>query len=232
MRKFKRFCVYGVLVWTGLTSAYADYAKGTTMFQIYGGGAALGGRYRQPGVVDDDQEMADGGGVIGGQFLYFTSESLAVGFDISHADFDDHESSHLLTNRFTKSSADNTTGLAIVRLSYPKGHVRPYIEGGLGVHHTGLNLEGTPINGTTWSDTGTTENRTLLDDGQIGLALEGAVGTHIFFTERVFVGIELKILALAGKEFEPTSAGVHEGLLSPRRGTSEAVLGLMLGLGF
>jgi hypothetical protein len=218
--------------WMCATTVHADYTKGTTMFQIYGGGAGFGGRYHQPGVNQDEQNLAGGGGLIGGQFLYFTSENWAVGFDISHASFGDQDSNQLLTNRFTQSSADNTTGLFVVRLSYPKGHFRPYIQSGLGVHHTSLNLDGTPINGTTWSDTGTAETRTLLDDGHAGLALEGAIGTYVYFTERFFIGAELKLTSLGGKDFQPTAAGIHEGLLAPNGAVSEAGIGFMLGLGF
>jgi len=224
----------GVMALWSPAVARADYAKGTTMFQIYGGGAGLDGHYHQPGVNRDEQDYADGGGIIGGQFLYFFHDSpcLAAGFDISHAGFGNHDSTELLANRATQSSADNTTGLVVLRLSYPKGHFRPYIEGGVGAHHTSLSLDGAPINGTTWSDTGTAEPRTLVDDGHMGAALEGAIGIHIYFTEQFFIGAELKILSLGGKDFTPTPAGIHEGLLDPRGGVSESGIGFMLGLGF
>jgi len=45
MKNFKRFCVWTMTGWLGVAMAHADYAKGLTMFQIYGGGAGLGGRY-------------------------------------------------------------------------------------------------------------------------------------------------------------------------------------------
>jgi len=234
MNNLRKICFVLALGSLPLGKAFADYAKGTTMFQIYGGGAGLGGHYNQPGMNRDEQDLADGGGLIGGQFLYFFHDNpcLAAGFDISHASFDDFNSSQLLANRLTTSSADNTTGVAILRLSYPKGRFRPYIQGGIGAHHTSLSLTGIPINGSTWSDTGTTESRQLLNDGHIGPAFEGAVGMHIYFTERFFVGAELKILALPGKAFTPTAAGANEGLQNPTSTLSEAGLGLMLGLGF
>jgi len=216
------------------SSSCADYTKGTAMFQIYGGGAALSGRYHQPGVNNDEQDYADGGSMIGGQFLYFISDSpcIALGFDVSHADFDSHDSNELLANRFTQSSAKNTTGLVIARLAYPKGRIRPYIQGGLGAQATSLTLDGTPINLTTWSDTGTSETRRLLDSSHIGPALEGAVGLHVYITQRFFIGAEYKVMALFGKDFSPTANGVHEGLLSSNGNVGESSIGLMLGLGF
>ncbi len=234
MRNLKRLSLFVGLELMCLGTAHADYTKGTTMFQIYGGGASLHGHYSQVFVADDEKEYADPGGVIGGQFLYFIDDSpcLAVGFDISHADFDNHDSSQLLANRFTRSSAKNTTGLAIVRLSYPKGHFRPYVQGGVGVHHTSLLLEGVPINASSWSDTSTTETRRLFDDGHAGAALEGAIGMHIFFTERFFVGAEFKVLGLFGKDFQPTSAGVLEGMRNSQGAISSSGIGLMIGLGF
>lgn len=212
----------------------ADYDKGTTMFQIYGGGAGLSGRYHQPGVNKDEQDYADGGSVIGGQFLYFISGSpcLALGFDVSHADFDAHESYQLLANRFTSSSANNTSGLIIVRLAYPKGRFRPYIQGGLGAQATSLTLDGTPTNSIPWSDTKTTETRRLLDSSHVGPAFEGAVGVHIYLMERLFVGVEYKALDLVGKDFVPTAAGRSEGLLTTSGTVGMSAIGLMLGFGF
>ena len=214
--------------------AGADYSKGMAMFQIYGGGAALGGRYHQPGVNKDEQDYADGGSVIGGQFLYFISDSpcLALGFDVSHTDFDSHDSYQLLTNRFTRSSAKNTTGLLIARLAYPKGRIRPYIQGGLGAHGTSLTLDGTPINSKTWYDTPTTETRRLLDSGHMGPAFEGAIGLHVYLTERLFIGAEYKVMDLLGKDFSPTAAGQLEGVLKANGNVSESSIGFMLGFGF
>src|ERR1019366_7374035 len=216
------------------TSVHADYRKGDYMFQIYGGGAGLGGRYHQPGVNKDEQDYADGGSVIGGQYLYYISDSpcVAVGLDVSHAGFDTHESFRLLDNRFTQSSADNTTGVFVSRLAYPKGRVRPYIQGGIGAHHTSLTLDGTPISAPGWADTGTFETRSLVDSGHIGPAFEGAVGLHVYLTERFFIGAEYKVLTLLGKEFTPTAAGRQEDLATPNGSVGISAIGLMLGLGF
>ena len=222
----------GLLLGFGASSVRADYAKGMTMFQIYGGGASVDGHYRQPGVNEDEQKFADGGGLIGGQFLYFTSDSVSVGFDISHAGFDSHLSNQLLTNRQTDSSASDTLGQFIGRLSFPRGHFRPYIQGGFGGHYTRLDLKGHPINGTTWSDTGTIESRDLVDNGHAGLAISGAVGIHIYFTERFFIGAEYKRTALMGRRFDITNAGAREGLLKPDGTLGQGGIGFMLGLGF
>lgn len=172
--KISRFLMVGPLVAVmAAASARADYSKGMAMFQIYGGGAALSGRYRQPGVNKDEQDYADGGSVIGGQFLYFISDSpcVALGFDVSHADFSAHESYQLLINRFTSSSAKNTTGLVIARLAYPKGRIRPYIQGGLGAQATSLTLDGTPIHSSSWTDSPTAETRQLLNSSDVGPAV-------------------------------------------------------------
>ena len=215
-------------------TARADYQKGETMFQIYGGGAAMGGRYHQPGVSRDEEDFADGAGVLGGQFLYYISESpcLAVGFDVSHAGFDSHDSYRLLADRFTQSSADNTTGVFVARLVYPKGRVRPYIQGGIGAHHTSLSLDGTTVNSSVWEETNTTETRSLVHDGHVGPAFEGAVGAHLYLTDRFFIGAEYKVLSLIGKKFTPTPAGRLEGLSAPDGSVGISAIGLMLGFGF
>jgi len=230
----RRAVLGGLAVVLAAAVAHADYRKGEMMFQIYGGGAGLSGRYHQPGVSKDEQDYADGGSVIGGQFLYYVADNpcLALGFDISHASFDSHDSNQLLLNRFTQSSADNTTGLAVARLVYPKGRVRPYIQGGLGVHHTSLTLNGTPTNPSGWNDTHTLETRDLLDEGHIGPAVEGAIGLHVYVTERFFIGAEYKVIDLIAKDFSPTAAGSQEGLLTTQGTTSESAIGFMLGFGF
>jgi opacity protein-like surface antigen len=204
------------------------------MFQIYGGGASLSGRYHQPGVNKDEQDYADSGGIIGGQFLYYINDSpcLALGFDVFHSNFDAHNSYQLLANRYTSSSANNTTGLIIARLAYPKGRFRPYIQGGFGAQATSLTLDGSPINSTSWNDTRTTETRSLLDSSHVGAAIEGAVGLHIYLTQRVFVGAEYKVIDLIGKDFSPTAAGQQEGLLSANGTTGMSSIGFMLGFGF
>jgi len=232
--------IYGYLT-LGITAVLlttapvrADYTKGMAMFQIYGGGAVLGGRYNQPGVNKDEQDYADGGSVIGGQFLYYISDSpcVALGFDVSHADFDSHGSYHLLTDRYTSSSAKSTAGLLIARLAYPKGRIRPYVQGGLGAQSTSLTLDGTPINSMTWKDTPTTETRQLLDSSQVGPVFEEAIGLHVYLTKRFFIGAEYKVMELIGKDFSPTAAGQSEGLLKTSGSVSESSIGLMLGLGF
>src|SRR5437773_2355351 len=121
MKSLRRFLLGGFIIFVGSSWAHADYMKGEAMFQIYGGGASLRGRYHQPSINEDEQAYADSGGVLGGQFLYFFHDSpcLAAGFDIFHSKFDTHESAKLLTNRLTDSFANDTIGLAILRASFP-----------------------------------------------------------------------------------------------------------------
>jgi len=60
----------------------------------------------------------------------------------------------------------------------------------------------------------------------------GAIGLHFYFTERFYVGAEYKVTGLIGNDFQPTQAGVREGLLATRGTIAETGIGLMLGLGF
>lgn len=233
MRINKRIALVNLLLFLYSGSARADYTKGSTMFELYAGGSSISGHYNQPGVSHDEQYYADSGGLIGGQFLYYISDSpcVALGVDISHASLDDHNSFLLLPNRATTSSADYTAGLFVARLAYPKGRFRPYVQGGLGAQHTTVTLNGTPFN-STWSDTGTTETRSLMDDGHVGAALEGGVGAYVYFTERFFIGAEYKWVGFIGKDFDPTAAGAHEGLLSSTGRFVSPSIGFTLGYGF
>jgi hypothetical protein len=93
-------------------------------------------------------------------------------------------------------------------------------------------LEGTPNGAPGWTDTGSLETRTLLDDGHVGPAVAGSIGLHVYLTERFFLGVEYKDMVLFGKDFSPTAAGEREGLLKPSGTVGEAAFGFMLGLGF
>ena len=98
---------------------------------------------------------------------------------------------------------------------------------------TSLTLKGAPLySSTPWSDTRTLETRQLLDEGHIGPAVEGAIGLHVYVTERFFIGAEYKVIDLFGKDFTPTAAGSREGLLTTQGTTSESAIGFMLGFGF
>ena len=167
-----------------------------------------------------EQDLADGGGIIGRQFLYFFHDSpcLAAGFDISHAGFDDHNSSQLLMNRFTSSSADNTTGVAITpaqlsERTFPSLHTgrlrRPSYE----PHFKWYSHQWQYVERYWNHRTATASER--WSHGRS--AIEGAIGMHIYFTERFFIGAELKILDLEGKDFTPTAAGTNEGLAECNR---------------
>jgi opacity protein-like surface antigen len=225
----------GCLLWNIRTAfAQPQGMAGATSFQLYGGGAALSGHYDRPGVDSDERKYADAGGLIGGEFLYYVRDSptLAFGVDISHAGFDDHDSTLLLPHVVTASSAQDTAGLAVARLAFPIGRVRPYVQAGVGLHQTSLTLKGVPFNGFGWTDTNTSEERRIYDDGHVGPALSGAVGLHVYLTEQFFIGAEYRFIALIGKDFEPTAEGRREGLAATDGSVSESGIGFMLGFGF
>jgi opacity protein-like surface antigen len=225
----------GCLIWNlGAACAHAQGMKGATSFQLYGGGASISGRYDRPGVDRDERDYADGGGLIGGEFLYYVQDAptVAFGVDISHAGFGNHDSALLLPHLFTASSAQSTSGLVVARLGFPLGRVRPYLQGGVGLHQTSLTLKGVPFDGFAWTDTNTSEERRMYDNGHVGPALGGAVGLHVYLTEQFFIGAEYRFIGLLGKDFEPTAEGRREGLAPTHGSVVESGIGFMLGFGF
>jgi len=230
-RRFEK--VFLTIMIGSISCAHADYAKGMTSFQLYGGGAFMSGTYDHPSNVDEDErDYADAGTLFGGQFFYFAKDSVAVGLNIAHARFGDHESVFVAPGRLTSSSAKSTAGEAVARLIYPKGAFRPYIQGGAGIHRTSLSLEGTPLAGSSWSDTSTMERRNLYDETHTGPLISAAVGIHIYFTPRFFIGAEYKQTALISRDFSPTSAGRLEGLRDTDGSVVQSAIGFLIGLGF
>lgn len=62
--------------------------------------------------------------------------------------------------------------------------IAPYFLAGVGVARFAQETKGTPQNGTTWTDTGTREERVVADDSStsfaasFGVGLETALSTH------------------------------------------------------
>ena len=123
-------------------------------------------------------------------------------------------------------------GLAVVRLAYPKGQLRPYIFGGLGGHHSSQQLSAHPVAGVTWANGGT-EERMLVDRRKTAPALGFGIGLDLFPTDSFFIGTELRAIWLAGLNTDDSAALRAEGFRSDRsEGTTQSYFLMRLGWAF
>jgi opacity protein-like surface antigen len=214
-------------------SLRAETGKGSNMLAIFGGGGysttdldlgASGGR----------QLIANGGGTWGGQWIYFfrNNPALGIGIDGSSTRLDDRDTLDLVIGKDATSHLHSTIIMAVVKLAYPTGHVRPYIFGGLGGHRSSVYLAAQPYSSNTWADTGTTERRVLVDETKSSLALGYGVGFDVFFTDEVFVGVEYRGTFLGHDDFDETPGAQSAGLRLEKSGLDVQALLLRAGFKF
>jgi opacity protein-like surface antigen len=191
----------------------AETGKGSLQLAAFGGLGFSGSKY-DLGVTGGDQPVARGGGTSGGQMVYFFRGQpvLGIGIDGSYTNLLDRDTTDLVRSANASSHLSSTVILAIAKLAYPTGHVRPYIFGGLGTHRTTAFVSAQPFAPFTWSDTGTSENRVLLDETKTSLAVGYGLGLDVFFTDEVFVGMEYRGAILAHNHFDTTASARSAGL--------------------
>ncbi len=229
MRKF----FWAVVLAFVSVSARAETGKGSNMLAIFGGGGYTTSKF-DLGNTGGRERVADGGGTWGGQWIYFFKDHPVVGLGIdgSHTRLDDHETLDLVFGANSTSHMRSTVIMAVAKLAYPTGHVRPYIFGGLGGHRSSVYLAAQPYGGAAWSDTHTTERRVLLDESKSSLAVGYGFGFDVFFTDEVFLGLEYRGTFLGHDRFDETPAAESAGLRFERSGLNTQALLLRAGVKF
>lgn len=224
------WCI-SILLVTGV--ARADLHKGSQMLSLFGGVGFSSSKFEY-GVTGGEEEVGDGGGAFGAQWVYTLRESPAVGIglDASVTELSDRRTLTLVRGTDATTTLRTSALLAIMRLSYPTGRLRPYIFGGLGIHRTKAFISAKPYSTFTWSDTATSEDRVLLDETKTSLAIGYGVGLDLYLTERVFFGAEYRGIALAHRNFDQTPSATSAGLDLHKDSLNVQAILLRLGLQF
>jgi opacity protein-like surface antigen len=191
----------------------AETGKGSLQIAAFGGLGFSSSKY-DLGITGGEEPVAKGGGTAGGQLVYFFKDQpvLGIGIDGSYTHLSDRDTIDLVRGANATSHLSSTVILAIAKLAYPTGHVRPYVFGGMGTHRTTAFVSAQPFAPFTWNDTPTTENRVLLDETKTSLAVGYGVGLDVFFTDEVFVGMEYRGIFLAHRDFDETAGASSDGL--------------------
>ena len=214
MNRFQALTSLVVVVLLGIPwTAEADLQAGSQTFTLFGGSANGSGRDVLTTADDDHHHGREHGHIAGAQYLYFfrSVPALGIGLDGSWSSLRDR-SDHLLSGDRLRLHERATVAMPILKLTFPTGHLRPYIFGGIGAARTSGFASAQPLSGVTWTDTGTTERRTLVDDHAWQAAASAGVGLDFYFTEHVFMGLEARETALGRHRYRTTADGQALGV--------------------
>jgi len=158
-------------------------------------------------------DNGNSGILFGGQYIYYMRPRLGAGFDFEYFNRSRTDSLGLLPNADTNVSGDTLLLLALLRYTLVnRGWVRPYILAGIGADRTSTEIDATPLLGFSWSDTGTGETRTLVDDSNWGFASTARFGIDFNATAPTFFSLELGWTELSNGRYDATPAGRDLGL--------------------
>ena len=158
-------------------------------------------------------DNGDTGFLLGTQYSYFLTPRLGAGFDLSFFNRSRTGSQSLLPNANSDVYGNTLLMMATLRYSLTdRGWARPFILGGVGTNRTSTILETTPNSGFAWSDTGTGETRTLVDDSKWGLATTARFGVDFMVAEPTIFTVELGWTGLSNSDYAATAAGRDLGL--------------------
>jgi hypothetical protein len=135
--------------------------------------------------------------MFGLQYLYHVSPRVAWGLEFHYLDREDADSASLVPSSEARVSGDSLVVLGVAKCSLTdRGYARPYVLFGAGADRTSTTIVAHPLPGFSWSDTGTAEPRTLVDDSAAGLAASirlgidfGSMGPGVFGLETGWTGL-------------------------------------------
>ncbi len=214
-------------------SAFADTGRGSQTLALFGGLGFSSSKFDMA-ETGGDELVADGGGTWGGQYVYFFKDKpvMGIGIDAFGTNLDDRKTLSLVRGAEASSYLHTRVFLAILKVAFPTGRLRPYIFGGLGAHRTHTFLSATPYGSFTWSDTGTTERRVLIDENKTSLAVGYGIGLDAFITEHFFLGAEYRGTFLGHKEYDAHPGATAAGLRFEDDGLNVQALLLRAGIKF
>jgi len=156
----------------------------------------------------------DTGVRLGVQYLYDLSPRLSAGLDVHYFNRSVTDDFGFVPSGHSEISGRTFMPLAVLKyaLTDDGGPTRPYFLAGVGAHRTSLTINTQPLEGFTWSDTGTWETRRLVDDTHWGLASRAALGLDFFAMDPVTMSFEIGWMGLHGSRYKGTVAGQDVGL--------------------
>jgi hypothetical protein len=150
---------------------------------------------------------------LGGDYLYSLSPQLATGLGFHYFHRGTVDDFGLIPTGQATITGDTIMPLALLKYTFTRrGAARPFVLAGLGANHTSTEVDAQPLEGFAWSDTGTWENRRLVDDSKWGLASRAAVGIDFHHADLSVIGFQIGWMGIHNRRYQGTLAGKDLGL--------------------
>jgi hypothetical protein len=167
------------------------------------------------GVQGGTASNGDVGPLVGLQYLYYASPRMAWGAEVRYHSRTNTDSPGLVPFADASVSGDSLLLMGDLKLALAdRGSVRPYVLFGAGAHRTSTTIDAQPVPGAAWSDTGTDEERRLVDGSMWGPALSVRLGLDFGFADPAVFAVEAGWTGLANAGYHPTPQGQALGLSS------------------
>jgi opacity protein-like surface antigen len=213
-----------------LTTGYPERKQ---MFSLGFGMVAPLSRVDFAGAGGGTASNGDPGLLLDGHYDYSLSPRLSLGSAIEWSHRSGGDSQSLLPNSHTDVFGNTLLLMGTVKYALTdNGWAKPYILGGIGADHASTIVEARPNPGFSWSDTGTDETRTLMDDSNWGLATTARLGVDFSLLDPGVFTLELGWNHLNNPSYNATQAGHDVGLDSLSGSQNALVFALRWGWRF
>lgn len=170
--------------------------------------------------IQGSDNLAGPGYAFGAQYFRQTGSRVSPGLEIEKLAAGQHNSPTLITNGNTNSQFDSVTLMALIRLSPAEGDIRRYVIAGIGFHSTSIEINSSPQAGFAWTDTHTTETRSLVNSTKSALAFTLQAGANFMINDSVSYGVGVAYYYLASTTYSATPAAQLFGLEGIRQSIS------------
>lgn len=167
-------------------------------------------------MIDQEAEISRPGFSGGVRYLRQNSEYFGLGMEALSLVPQERRSTSLIANGFTTTNFQSIHALIVLRLGPSEGILKPYLLAGLGAHATTLKIVSTPRFGFGWSDTGTTETRTLFNSRALGAAGKAQAGLDIAIGGSATLGGYAALHVMGNAKYLPTKEAVSLGISGAR----------------
>lgn len=157
----------------------------------------------------------DVGPLVGLQYLHDLRPGWAAGGELQYANRSATDSQALLPNADAHVFGDSLLLLGVLKYSLTdRRRARPFVLAGLGAGRTSTTIDARPDFGYSWSDTGTSERRRLIDGSAWGLASTVRLGVDFALRHAEILTVEAGWMGLSGASYPATAQGSLLGLSS------------------
>jgi len=161
---------------------------------------------------------SDAGGtgfILGLEYLRPISNRLSAGFEASFARRSKKDSTGSIANARTEASGSSRFFMTSIRWRFrPRRKITPHLGARLGAHNSNISIKATPLTGYAWSDTSTTETRTIIDDSKWGLAYGVTAGTEMPLGKSLDIGFEAQYLTTSDSKYSLSTQASGMGLVA------------------